>query len=751
MGKNSRSWLLFVFMCSGAAGLIYQVVWTRELVLVFGNTSQAVTTIVSAFMAGLGFGGLFGGKLADRTSRPLRLYAGIEVLLAVIAALMPVIFLSLGAVYGHWYTTLSQHSTALGFIRFLLTFVAIAPATFLMGMTLPAITRFFARGSKNISTEFGALYAANTAGAMFGTIAGGFFLIEFVGLRHSSYIAVVLNLLAGTTALIIDRRQEQFRADASDEVEKRVRSDFPRRPILVASFSAGFVALALEVFWNRMLSEGTGSTIYIFVEILAVFLLGIAVGSEIFRRNSVKQFNSPWLLGAILAAIGILAQTTVFVGSGDLVSFGVGVLIVILPSTILMGYSFPLAADLLIRNEQTTGRSVGNLYAVNTMGSILGAFFAGFVFAPALGTNRSVLILGAVNVLIGLRLVDLDKGRPNKVWKAAPAVAIVSVVAVVCSGFNFSFTRTKTQNEIAASGLPSEHAEDQLATVDAVGGPEATRLLYVGGVGMTTLTVDTKLMAYVSHAMRPKSRNFLVIAFGMGGTYRAGLIDKLHTDAVELSPTVPSKMHVFFPDANRFLKNKNGKVIISDGRNYVRLSKKKYDMIAVDPAPPLASAGSVVLYTKEFIQESKHRLNPGGTMMLWLPYDAPLSDFKTHFRTFRAQFRDTRFMLGGAGVYMFGSDKPLKLSRAKLIAELNHPGVLDDLTDTPDSDARSVEGWVDSILKREWLENEQIDNFVGRGPIITDDHPRPEYYFWRRYFMNDNHLVTQSQLRTLAK
>jgi len=268
-------------------------------------------------------------------------------------------------------------------------------------------------------------------------------------------------------------------------------------------------------------------------------------------------------------------------------------------------------------------------------------------------------------------------------------------------------------------------------------------------VGMTALTVDTKLMAHLSKAFRPQARDFLVVAMGMGSTYRSGLRLGLRTDVVELSPTVPERMHVFHPDADRWLQHPDGRVIVSDGRNYVKLSEKQYDLIAVDPAPPIESAGSVVLYTREFMLESKARLRPGGVFLLWIPYATPMADFKTHVRTLASAFRHTHLLLapGGNGVFMFGSDSPLELQAASLRAVLGHPEVLRDLAEAPDNPASDAQEWEAVIRRAGWLADEEVRAFAGPGPVITDDRPRSEYYLWRRAFMKDRSYVNERMLR----
>jgi spermidine synthase len=541
-----------------------------------------------------------------------------------------------------------------------------------------------------------------------------------------------------------------------------------------------------------MLAEGTGSSIYIFTTILAIFLLGIALGSFLYRRLSRPEGERLGTLGLCLAGVGVLAQATVVLGSGMVghVPFVVRTVVVLLPATILMGYAFPLAGRLATPSAEAAGGSVGLLYAANTGGSILGSFGAAFVLAGTLGTNGSILLLGGLNLLAGAVLfaaepvgggrragaTGQDRGQdpgkargqdsgnargqapsqaPGNRGRArlvAAGLAGLAVLGLVASSLDLPVTRTRTENELRRTGRPVTHAEDELATVDTVGGPAKGRRLLVGGVGMTSLTVDTKLMGYLSKALRPDAQDFLVIAFGMGGTYRSGLQLGLRTDAVELSPTVPSRMPVFFPDADRFLDHPQGRVIVSDGRNYVRLSRETYDMVAVDPAPPIESAGSVVLYTREFLTEGKARLRPGGVFMLWIPYALPLDDFKEHVRTFAGVFGHVRLVLspGRHGVFMFGSDAPLEFTEPNIRRVLGNPAALRDLNDVPDHPPTDADGWVAVVRRSQWLADDELRSFIGSGPQITDDRPRSEYFLWRRAFMDDQQYISESTLLRAA-
>ena len=751
--------MLPLFLASGAAGLIYQVVWSRELVLVFGNTTQAISTIVIAVMLGLGLGGFAGGRVARRSPYPLRWYALCELLVAGFALLLPLAFSVIAEVYRTAYTAASL--SELTVVRLGLALVAVAPATFLMGMTLPLLTQFLVHDTDQTGAQLAELYTVNTLGAVLGTLIAGFLAIELLGLTGTSYLAVLLNVVAGAGGLLLARGAGPAAPGPGAAGSAASAAALPdpaaghRNLVFFATFVSGFVALSLEVLWTRLLAEGSGSRIYVFVIILALYLLGIAIGSTVYKRRSRAEQSTLTALGLCFAGVGLAAIGTVVLGSGMLdIPGGDWKYFLLLPATFLMGYAFPLAGRLVTPSAAAAGESAGLLYAWNTAGSILGAFAAAFLLAGTIGTNRSILLLAAVILLLGAYLVGIDGarrvGRQGALAALLVGAALLSVGATVA---RLPLTQTSTENYLAGLGLHAVHLEDNLATVDGLGGAPLQRRLYVSGVAMTTLTIDTKLMAYVPKALRPQATRFLDIAFGMGSTYRSGLILGLHTDAVELSPSVPGLMPIFFPDGDQFLHDPNGRIIIADGRNYVRLSAERYDLIAVDPPPPIQSAGTVVLYTREFFAQGKQRLNPGGIFILWIPYNnVVLNDFKDHVRTFRGVFTHVTIMFGPGhnGVYLLGSDADLTLDDASIARLFGTATAQADLAGAPDFPPTTGAGWVAVVRQSLWLSDQQVDTFVGAGPEITDDHPRSEYYLVRNFLAQDHTIVNEAMLRAIA-
>ena len=755
-----------IFAGSGAAGLVYQVVWARELVLVFGNTSQAVSTIVAAFMAGLGFGALVAGVISARLRRPLLVYAVTELAVAGTALLVPLGLQGVEVLYRSALQT--NVTTQLAVLRLALTMAVITPVTFLMGLTLPFLTRYLVTSLGTAGPRMGSLYSANTLGAVAGTVVSGLILIELLGLTMTSRVAVALNILAGVVALGLVLRGEQPRPQAAGPVGSRVVGRLRAMPglrfaIYASTFVAGLVALALEVLWTRMLAEGTGSLAYNFVAILAVYLLGIGLGGAFYRTLSSPRRDTPVVLALALCGVALFTLVTVplgglFIGPNYTPAdperpFGLLRVIVLLPATVCMGYSFPLAARLLTSDPAESGRSIGVLYACNTCGSIVGSLSATFVLAPTLGTNLSVLLLGAANAVVALGLISVAAvPRRSGSLGLTPIPLVLVLLPILLIATGSPMRETSTDRLLDASHQPYHHVEDSLSTVDAVGGPPGRRQLITSGTAMTSLSVDTKLMAYLPKAIDPSASRFLDIGFGMGTTFRSGINLGLHTDVVDLSPSVPQQMPTFYADAQHYLHSPLGHVITADGRNYVRFTDRRYDIISVDPPPPIQSADGGILYTKEFYGEGLSRLRAHGVMVEWLYFGVTMQQLKEQLRTFWSSFPYVDFLLSPlhGGIYMIGSPSPIQLDAATMTRTLSTPEARHDLSGAPDY--REIAGvpWSAELDRMEWLHGGQVNSLTAGAPLITDDHPLTEYFLLQMWSSSASHqFVRYRQLRRL--
>ncbi len=770
---TTRRWpILAIFILSGAAGLMYEVVWSRQLVLVFGNTTQAVSTILTGYFGGMAIGSWAGGRLADRIPRPLRLYGLLEGILVAVVLLTPLTFQLISEVYRGAFASLEAAPQALALVRFGLALLALAPATILMGATLPTLTRYLSRDAAHLSSAFGRLYAANTIGAILGAAAAGLVLIEILGLTATLVVGAACSALAGLTAIVLDlrRRVGAFGTAAHatpafdlPSVADEVADPDPRpRLALVVAFVSGLTSLAYQVLWTRLLASGTGNYTYVFTLILVVFLAGIAIGAVLFTvlrrriRHPVALLAGTNVLVAVLALAGVvfvLSQPVEFTLEWGRIDGVIGVLfwrvlVVVLPATIVMGLSFPASSALVAGREGKVATSAGLLLAANTVGAIVGTFVVPFFVIPAIGSPDAIGVIALVNVVLGIVLayrapIRSALGRITT-YGLGTATALVLVIALATSGILVDPSVARIE---AMRGQLFASREDEIASVQAGtinGYPE----LWVTGTSMTLLTVDAKLMPILPLMLRPDSTSALTVAFGMGSAFRSGVIAGLRTDAVELVPSVPLMFGHYYPDAAEILANPNGRVVVTDGRNYVALTDSRYDIIVTDPPPPVESSGVSVISSLEYYRAGHDCLNPGGIMMQWVPYGQTIDEFRAHIRTFASVFPHVLVLRGpgGYGFFMLGSDEPMAFDGATIREVLARPGVLGDISGAYDSPQTTVDGWSRAIPGLVWLEGGQVASFAGSGPLVTDDRPLPEYFLLRRVFGEASPLVTPQSL-----
>lgn len=759
--------VLAIFVLSGAAGLMYEVVWSRQLVLVFGNTTQAVSTILTGFFGGMAVGSFVGGRLADRVRSPLRLYGVIELILVVIVLATPITFSLLHEVYRGIYPSI-EGTPWLALLRFVLAVAALAPATVLMGATLPTLTRYLGSGA-HLSQAFGRLYAANTYGAIIGTLAAGVVLIEVLGLTGTLVIGATCSGLAGIVAIWLSRDATEFRhpvmpptASIGPAPPSATSQARPTLAIALA-FVSGLTSLGYQVLWTRLLSSGTGNSTYVFTIILAMFLLGIALGAMIF--SSVRhRVGRPIALIAVaqivVAALAILGLVLVISKPGPLdpsqplasaMAIVGPILLVVLPATLVMGFTFPASSTLLGDDPRRMASNAGRLLAANTLGAIVATFAIPFIVIPIVGSPHAVALLALVNVAMGIALISVTRDLASVRRTAFTAVAVVVGLAIVVGFVSPGALVDPSEGRIRANGgTVFASKEDEIASVQA--GESGARQLWVTGTSMTLLTIDAKLMPILPLMLRPQSASALTVAFGMGSAFRAGLIAGLATDGVELVPSVPEMFGHFYDDAAAVLANPQGHVIVTDGRNYMELTKKTYDIIVTDPPPPIESSGASVISSLEYYRAGHSRLNPGGVMMQWTPYGSTVDEFRAHLRTFQAVFPHVliAFGPGGYGFFMFGSDEPMAFDDGVIREVLGRPGILAEISSAYDSPESTVEGWLARIDSLVWIADDEVSRFTGDGPLITDDRPLPEYFLLRRLFGSSSPRVTPSELFKLT-
>jgi spermidine synthase len=778
-GITGRVWpILAIFILSGAAGLVYEVVWSRQLVLVFGNTTQAVSAILTGFFGGMAIGSALGGRLADRARRPLRMYGLLELILVVVVLLTPLTFLLIHDVYRGVFNALVASPQLLALVRFGLALLALGPATILLGATLPTLTRYLSRdAASGLSAAFGRLYAANTFGAIIGTIVAGFVLIELLGLSGALRVGAGCSAVAGLVALLLDRlwnpgtaaagSPAPAPAPARDERAGVSQVPHPRlRLALVVAYVSGLTSLGYQVLWTRLLASGTGNSTYVFTMILAVFLAGLALGAGAFtalrtRIRTIELLAIGQIVIALLVLLGMVAVIghttpgviTLAASYRTLIKrFVLPVMLVVLPTTFVLGLTFPATSALVADPEGHVGTNTGLLLAANTLGAISGTFLIPFLVIPLVGSPVAVGLIALVNVAAGIALALAGRIQAPTVRRVVAAGGVVmALLLVVCLSLGSVFVDPNVAWLRSHGGTVALSLEDEIASVQA-GSYGGHQQLWVTGTSMTLKTVDVKLMPILPLILRPHSKTDLTIAFGMGSAYRAALNAGLTATAVELVPSVPKTFGYFYDDAASVLANPKGHIAIADGRNYVQLTDQRYDIIVVDPPPPIYTSGVSVISSLEFYQAAKARLTPGGVMMQWIPYGSTLDEFKAHLRTFHHVFPHVIvvFGSGGNGLYMLGSEQPMAFDPATIREVLSRPNIVQDISSAYDSPRHDLEGWAALIPTLIWIQGDQVAKFTGDGPLVTDDHPLPEYFLLRHLFGQKSPPASKSLLRTLT-
>lgn len=764
------SWAIFaLFFLSGAAALVYEVVWVRSLSLVFGGTHLAVTAVLSVFMGGLALGSFLIGRSADRTDKPLKLYGWLELGIALSAAAFIVLMKIYPALYGFLAQGRDDERAYLTAIRFLFSLAALIVPTTLMGGTLPVLTRFASGGFSRYSARLSFLYGLNTFGAVAGALSTAFFLLRFYSVSTALYTAVAINVLVGLSALLM---QNKLPAPAAEKDQERVSpgeraaESFPLRMTLIGIGVSGFCALGYEVLWTRILTLTVGTSVYGFTIILAAFLAGIAAGSEAFGLlDRFLPSGSRAARGRILAfgliqiVIGVLALTvtihirdlpvhSLFLGdffkARGMTAFQVRLLAnsvlafayVFVPA-LFMGLAFPLAGAVVAGGGTGPGAATGRVLTYNTIGAIMGSALSGFVLIYAFGIERSLQLLTIVNAGIGLIvLASLAKGR-GPAWAAGGLAAAAALVLALNPGafrvWDAKFFAIFQNNRPEAYDMP-EKKQDALDNTDVLfyhegvnstissvqirGGHKA--VLVNGKVVASSALRDQQCQLTLGHLpllLHREPKKALVVGLGTGMTLGAVSVHPglEELTLAEIEPDVLGAARTFAEYNNRALDHPGLRIVLNDGRNFLTTTKNRYDVITADPIHPWTQ-GSGYLYTSEYFRIASERLLPGGIMCQWLPiYELNVADLKSVVRTFSLHFKYTMAWLTQYDAELIGSNEPIVLDEKELERRIAHPAVRRDLE-------RVMMGSATDFLGYFLMGTRGMQAFGADGPVNTDDN-----------------------------
>jgi len=753
--------LLLCFFLSGAAGLIYQVAWGKALGLIFGHTAYAVATVLAVFMAGLAAGSAYLGRLCERAVRPVAFYALLELGVAASGAASLAGLAGVRAAYAAAYPLASGNNVILLAVRFVGAAMVLFVPTFLMGGTLPVLVRGVSRDAAALGERLARLYWVNTAGAVAGTVAAGFWLLPMLGLRRTVAVAAGLNLLAGAMALGLARRPAPAETPSrSLAPEKTLSSSTPGPILLLACFAAvGATAMAYEIGWTRLLATQLGSSTYAFTLMLATFLAGIVLGSAIFelwtRRFQVGR--TTFAITQTLTAVGAVAFLIVFPAVPEvlppilrlshesfrglvLAQFAASAL-AMLPTAIVFGFNFP-AVTLLVAGKPAesgsgAGAAVGRAYAWNTFGAIVGAAAAGFWLLPRLGSYRLLAAAAAVNLILAALLFIV--AAPRRYLAFALNLALLAGVAYVGKSQRFYdpamaafntvlywdlYDRPLTLRENARIVDVVYFADGLNSTITVARTEDYMSLRTNGKVDASNQDRATQLlMGHLGALAHPAPRRVLVIGFGSGMTLSALArypgIERL--DCVEIEPAVVRAAPYLAPLNRGALQDPRVRIIFDDARNYLFTTRDRYDLILSEPSNPWI-AGVAALFTREFYRAAHARLAPGGIFVQWVQgYSLFPDDLRMIFATFLGEFQGATLWHGDSPDFLLMAPSPpaaQMLDRVR--GQWNNAPLHEDFDQLGMDEPAGLFGFY-------LLDDAGLRNFSAGARINTDDLTSLEY------------------------
>lgn len=759
------------FFGSGFAALVYQVVWFRMTATVLGNTVHASAAVLAAFMGGLAIGGLAFGRIAPRLKSPLFVYAIQEVIIGVWAVATPWMFTHLHILFVPIAHTLPDTPAVGTVTRFFIALLPMLLPTFLMGGTLPILSEHFSRAGKLPYLKVGSLYSLNTFGAMVGTAAAGFVLIEQLGLQNTIWLAAAINIVIFIllTALV-SQRTLHWQTGISTEAEPVILQHY----LLPIFFATGFAALGLEVCWTRLLVLHFGSSVYAFSVMLLIFLMGVAVGA--FVGGWIAQhyrYSELWLgIFIMVIPIALFAQFYQFlnlsmwmdmVGENLQLSGHIGTIMLYLMSglwllfipTLAMGLTFPLAVRLIQPDERMIGTGIGHLYFWNTIGNLMGAIVAALIMIPYLGVQRSILVLALIYLLAAVYLL----ARLYLTWEPGRAIAAIAAAAVFIAGYQ-TFYANERMMEKAGPFLPKPDEkrqtlffkEDSTATVSVQHITNNNRgwlSLNVNGVNVAGTTPDLisiqKLQGHLPLMIHGNAKSICHIGLGSGGTAAAVALHPVEQiTIVEMAPSVIDAAREYMRGINYdVLDDPRIRLIVQDGRNFLLTTTETFDVILSDSIHP-RYAGNGSLYTLDYFRLCSQRLNPGGIVSMWLPiYGLTTDNYRMILRSFREVFPHTIVWYVNSTISSYtvvmGSREPAMIDMTNLSAQLT--GRV--LTDMSLIHAHEPERILDYFITAD----DGVGELAGDIPFHTDDNPVVEYESARAL---DRHTTVFQNLKLIA-
>jgi len=747
--------LALLFLLSGASGLVYETAWSRIFQDLFGHTVHTNAAVLAGFMAGLGLGAGVAGRYADLLRRPVRAYALLEIAVVVLVWTSPAQVAAVDRVLPVLAGAGWAETAWASLLRWLAAFVLVVAPTSLMGATLPVLCRARIATDAEIGRVFGSLYGANTIGAVVGVLAAGSWLIRSVGVEATLRIGCGLGLAAALGALLLPEGAPPAPRGP------RVRGDrVVPRPVLVAVFVSGFVVLAAEVVWIRVLAFVLDSNILSFTLVLGSLLLALGVGSVLFPRLVTDRRRHLAAFGWIQLAVGLAVGGTVVVlvrldravellsalAPGDdpfssWIGRGAIAAAVLLVPGLLMGAALPAATG-AVRGREGAARGIGSLYAATTLGNICGALAAGYLLIPLAGGGRTLVAVAAASAASGVAVLAWRR-EGRSVMRPAAAAAIAAVMV------GWLWAAVSPQLAEALAGRRNPHAVTvaveegirgtvtisdvpPLPVVSTVTEPwrgvppvaAGYRMIAVDGVDVAGTSPDLRttqrMQAHLPLLLHGSARRVLQVGFGSGETtFEVLRHPGLRFDVAEINPDVVRFATRHFP---QFAAD-GWRAVFADARNWVRTSRDTYDVILNDSTYP-GIAGSSLLYSADHLAACRDRLAPGGIVSTWLPVDLPPESLRVVLATYRSAFPHVSFWLATNclnkhGV-LVGSLEPQERALARLRSGGWPAEVSAGLADSGYGDP-------EVLASVRVLDGADIEALAAGAEVNSDDRPILEY------------------------
>ncbi|MEO8434388.1 MAG: fused MFS/spermidine synthase [Pyrinomonadaceae bacterium] len=785
--RRSLTLIGVCFVLSGATALVYEVLWARMLGLVFGATTLAVSAVLAAFMGGLAIGSALAGRFGARVKRPVRWYGAIEIAIGLYALIVPFLFSGIDRVYALIWQQFHPGSYGSAGWRFLLSCLVLIVPTALMGATLPLLSSALARSLDNAFATVTRFYMLNLLGAIVGTIAAGFFLLPMLGVRATIFFAAGINLVIGVASILVDRKEtpaagsglRQVGTANEPEASTQEGADDATVFWLGCAFISGFVTISTQVAWTRVLSMVIGSSTYAFSIVVALFLLGLALGAFLIsRQKNAMSLRSRIVKVQVLMAASLFvslfvvnAMPALLLGAGfkfhiaswpGLLALQIfcATLLILVPATV-MGMVMPLVLVWAARaGQESVGRRVGKSYAVNTVGAISGSVATAFLLIPKGSTRFTILFATSLGLLMAAWAYLPDKTQADQNSRRAIAAGLCAVVIamlifkapplnleVLSVGAYDSYVRVLAQT--LGGSATSEKPESSQ-------GPDTHRLLmYREGPtatvsvredwGITSLAINGRtnasdrddmptqvMLGQLPVLIAPRLNNALIIGFASGVTAGSVLQSKIGSlECVELEPAAVAASSYFEHVNNHPLSDARLRLIIDDARTYLRVNPSRYDMIVSEPSHPWVP-GVANLFTREFFELGKSRLNDDGVFVQWLQiYQLSNESLRSVLATYQSVFPYVMvFRVEGAtkgkDLILLGSRVPLSLARVS--ERLAEPRIAADLSRVGLESENDVRSWF-------ICDERNLAPAVAGGVINTDDNMHIETVVPREAFL----------------